>query len=462
MKKSYLVTLKYIKNKRQIENKMIQKIILSPFQKFVKIESFSGILLLIATLVALVWANSPFGDVYESIWQYEVGFKTQGFELSKPLILWINDGLMAIFFFLIGLEIKREFLIGELNSFKKLAFPLVGALGGMLIPVLVFLLLNENPETQKGWGIPMATDIAFSLAILKLLGNKVSLSLKIFLTAFAIVDDLGAVLVIAIFYSSSINLGMLSIAMLLLGVLYALSFKGYYSKFVLIFFGIIIWILFLKSGIHPTLAGVLLAFSVPVRQKINTPEFIDNLLKITKNIKASSSSDKPILSKEQIEQIDDLEDWTHKYQSPLQHLEHSLHDWVAYFIIPVFALANAGVLLNSDIELDTILIRNIIICLVFGNSIGISSIVLFAKKIKLIEVPKDISNWQIIGVSFLAGVGFTMAIFIAGLAFVDSQVFIDSAKIGILIGSLISALIGYTILRVKSNKKTTINSLEEV
>lgn len=442
----------------QNEKIMIQKIILSPFQKFVKIESFSGILLLIATIIALVWANSSFGDTYQSIWQYEIGFKAQGFELSKPLILWINDGLMAVFFFLIGLEIKREFLIGELNSFKKLAFPLVGALGGMLIPVLVFLLLNENPETLKGWGIPMATDIAFSLAILKVLGNKVPLSLKIFLTAFAIVDDLGAVLVIAMFYSGSISFGLLGIAVLLLAILYYLSFKGYYSKFIIILFGMIIWVLFLKSGIHPTLAGVLLAFAVPVRQKINTPEFIDNLLKITNNIKQSSSLNTPILSEQQIEQIDDLEDWTNKYQSPLQHLEHNLHDWVAYFIIPLFALANAGVLLNSDIVLDTILIRNIIICLVFGNSIGISSIVLFAKKMKIIEVPKDISNWQIVGVSFLAGIGFTMAIFIAGLAFVESPVFIDSAKIGILIGSLISALIGYTILRVKSTNKTEVSS----
>uniref|UniRef100_UPI003565F008 Na+/H+ antiporter NhaA n=1 Tax=Lutibacter sp. TaxID=1925666 RepID=UPI003565F008 len=173
---------------------MIKKIVLSPFQKFVKIESFSGILLLAATIIALVWANSSQGESYQSIWQYKIGFTSEIFELNKPLILWINDGLMAIFFFLIGLEIKREFLIGELNSLKKLAFPLFGALGGMLVPVLLFFIINQNPETLKGWGIPMATDIAFALAILKLLGNRVPLSLKIFLTAFAIVDDIGAVI----------------------------------------------------------------------------------------------------------------------------------------------------------------------------------------------------------------------------------------------------------------------------
>ena len=428
---------------------MGQKNILSPIQKFVNIESFSGILLLFATILALIWANSPFSESYQSLWQYKVGFTTESFELNKPLILWINDGLMAIFFLLIGLEIKREFLIGELNSVKKLAFPLFGALGGIIAPVLIYFILNQNPETIKGWGIPMATDIAFSLALLKVLGNRVPLSLKIFLTAFAIVDDLGAVLVIAIFYSSSIQLDLLGIAFLLLGILYFLSYKNYYSKFLLIFLGIIIWILFLKSGIHPTLAGILLAFSVPIRQKIKTPEFIDNLVTITNNIKQASVLKTPILSKEQIHEIDDLEDWASKYQSPLQHLEHSLHDWVAYLIIPIFALANSGVVLNNGLEIESLLVINIMICLVLGKSIGITSVILLAKKLKLIEVPSDISNKHIIGVSFLAGIGFTMAIFIASLAFTGSPQYIDSAKIGILIGSLIAALIGYIILRFK-------------
>ena len=437
---------------------MMQKRILSPFQKFVKIESFSGILLLGATIIALFWANSAFKESYQSILQYKIGFTTDHFELYKPLILWINDGLMAIFFFLIGLEIKREFLIGELNSVKKMAFPLFGALAGMSVPVLFFLVLNNNPETVKGWGIPMATDIAFSLAILKLLGRRVPLSLKIFLTAFAIVDDIGAVLVIVLFYGSSINFGLLLVALLLLGFLYFISSKGYYSKFLIVLFGGIIWLLFLKSGIHPTIAGILLAFSVPVRQKIDTPSFIAILEKITGNIKKASVSKKPILCKEQIEQIDDLEDWIDKYQSPLQHLEHKLHGWVAYLIIPVFALANAGVLISSSIDFDTNLIVNIVICLVLGNSFGISSIIIIAKKIKLIEVPKDIRIRQIFGVSFLAGIGFTMAIFIASMAFENNPAYIDSAKIGILIGSLISAIIGFAILRIKTKKLTPINS----
>ncbi len=429
---------------------MIQKAILTPFQKFVKIESFSGILLLAATLIALIWANSAFGDSYQSLWQYKIGFTSQGFELSKPLILWINDGLMAVFFFLIGLEIKREFLIGELNSLKKISFPLFGALGGMLVPMVFFIILNQNPATAKGWGIPMATDIAFSLAILNLLGKRVPMSLKLFLTAFAIVDDIGAVLVIAVFYSGNINFGMLLMGLLLLGFIYFISYKGYYSKYFTLIVGGVIWLLFLKSGVHPTIAGILLAFSVPVRQRIDTPTFIDNLVKITERIKKAEISEKPILCKAQIEQIDDLEDWTHKYQSPLQHLEHKLHNWVAYFIIPIFAMANAGIVISSEVNLDTQLIRNIILCLIFGNSIGITTVIFIAKKIKLIEVPSDLNSSSIIGVSFLAGIGFTMAIFVASLAFANNPVYIDSAKVGILIGSLISAIIGYLILRFKT------------
>jgi len=437
---------------------MIKRVFLTPFQKFVKIESFSGILLMFATIVALVWANSPFGDIYREIWQYDIGIVTETFEFKKPLILWINDGLMAIFFFLIGLEIKRELLIGELNTPKKIAFPLVGAIGGMLVPVAFFLVLNQNPDTLKGWGIPMATDIAFSLAILNVLGKRVPLSLKVFLTAFAIVDDIGAVLVIAIFYSGTINLTLLLIAVVMLAVLYFFSFRGYYSRFVMFFFGIIIWFLFLKAGIHPTVAGILLAFSVPIRQKIDTSTFLEQLEIVYNDIKQASILQKPILSSEQIQHIDDLEDWSSKFQSPLQHLEHNLHGWVAYFIIPIFALANAGVLISGAEHLDTALVTNIVICLILGKGIGITSLVMLAKQIKLIEIPSDISFKQILGVAFLAGIGFTMAIFIASLAFASTPEYIDSAKIGILIGSFISAIIGYTILRLDSTKTDNIST----
>ena len=429
---------------------------LPPFQKFIKIESFSGILLLFATLLALVWANSPFGDSYRELWQYEIGIITETFEFQKPLILWINDGLMAVFFFLIGLEIKRELMIGELNTPKKIAFPLVGAIGGMLVPVVFFLVLNQNPDTAKGWGIPMATDIAFSLAVLNVLGKRVPLSLKIFLTAFAIVDDIGAVLVIALFYSGSINMTLLLIALGLLAGLYAFSYKGFYSPFIMFIFGTVIWFLFLQAGIHPTVAGILMAFSVPIRQKIDTSMFLEQLENVYNDIKTSSILPTPILSNEQIENIDDLQDWTSKFQSPLQKLERSLHGWVAYFIIPIFALANAGVLIDSSIDLDTALVINIIICLILGKGIGVSSLVMIAKKFKIIEVPSEITFKDILGVSFLAGIGFTMAIFIASLAFASTPQYIDSAKVGILVGSFISAIIGFFILRSGTSKTSEI------
>ncbi|WP_179351458.1 Na+/H+ antiporter NhaA [Winogradskyella vidalii] len=432
---------------------MFRRIFLTPFQKFLKFQSSSGILLLLTTIIALIWANSPYFESYLNLWEYNVGITTDSFEFKKPLILWVNDGLMAIFFFLIGLEIKRELVIGELNSPMKIAFPLVGAIGGMLVPVAFFLLLNENPATTKGWGIPMATDIAFSLAILNALGNRVPLSLKVFLTAFAIVDDIGAVLVIAIFYSGSINMILLLIAGLLLAFLYFMSYKGKYSRFMLIFLGIIVWVLFLKAGIHPTVAGILLAFSVPIKQTINTSTFLDQLKKVYEDIKGSTILQKPILSNQQIHRVEDLEDMTEQFQSPLQHLEHKLHSWVAFLVLPIFALANAGVVIGDVSDMDTALVINIILSLVLGKGIGISLIVMICKKLKLIEVPSDITFMHIIGVAFLAGIGFTMAIFIASLAFADSPEFVDSAKIGILIASFISAIIGYVILYMNTKKK---------
>ncbi len=423
------------------------KNLLSPFQKFIQLESLSGILLLGTTVAALIWANSPWGATYESLWNYTVGFQTEDFSLQKPLILWINDGFMAIFFFLIGLEIKREVLIGELNSFKKMAFPLFGALGGMSVPVLFYLFLNNNPETLQGWGIPMATDIAFSLAILSALGSRIPLSLKVFLTAFAIVDDLGAVLVIALFYSGALKLSLLAIALIMLSFLYVLAYRGFYSKYFLIIAGSIIWLLFLKAGIHPTLAGVLLAFAVPLRQSIQTPAFIENLHTITSKLQVIPTREQPVLTREQMEQIDDLDDWIERFQSPLQHLEHNLHNLVAYLIIPLFALANAGVSIISDVPVDHDLVIQIVICLIAGNSIGITSIIFLTRKLRIVTIPVDIRNYHIIGVAFLAGIGFTMAIFIASLAFANAPQYVASAKIGILIGSFVSAIIGYSILR---------------
>ncbi len=432
---------------------MVKKFIVSPFQKFVKIESSSGIMLFGATVLAMILANSPLADQFSALWKYKIGISSTGFELVKPLILWINDGLMAIFFFLIGLEIKRELLLGELNTVKKASLPLFAAIGGMVIPVIFFFILNKDPQTSDAWGIPMATDIAFSLAILKLLGKRVPLGLKILLIAFAIVDDLGAVMVIAIFYSEQIKWSLIGIALVLLAILFFLSYRKIVARGLILIFGIIIWILFLKSGIHPTIAGILLAFTVPIRQRITLETYTKGLCDLVDNIKESGDSDSPLLSKEQIEGMDDLEDLTDKVQSPLQHLEHRLHNWVAFLIMPLFALSNSGVELNTGMELNTTLGITIALSLVAGKLLGVSLFSWIGIKSGLAQLPKEVNFGQIIGIALLAGVGFTMSIFVANLAFFDQEILLDSAKVGILTGSLIAGLSGYLVLRFTSVKK---------
>jgi Na+:H+ antiporter, NhaA family len=429
-------------------NKEEKNPFLSPVQKFIKAESFSGLLLFASMVLALVISNSPIREYFSAIWDYKIGITSDNFELVKPLILWINDGLMAIFFFLIGLEIKREILLGELNSIKKAALPIFAAIGGMLIPLSLFLVLNNNSETINGWGIPMATDIAFTLAILKLLGNKVPLSLKIFLTAFAIIDDIGAVLVIAIFYTADVSWLLLLFSGILFTVLYVLSYLRIYNKAVLLVFGFTIWLLFLKSGVHPTVAGILLAFAVPVRQRISEFRYAQKLENILKRLTASNNTNKlPVLSKGQIAEIDNLEEWTNKVQSPLQHLEHRLHYWVAFLIMPIFALSNAGVYVSSDMVIDLSFALNIALSLFLGKAVGVSLFSYVSIKLKIAELPKHTTFIDIIGVAILSGVGFTMSLFIGGLAFNNNDVLMNSAKIGIIVGSVVSGVIGYIVLR---------------
>jgi len=431
----------------------------SPFQKFVQIESLSGILLFGAAALAMILANSPLAAWFQSLWEYKIGISASGFELVKPLILWINDGLMAIFFFVIGLEIKRELLLGELNTVKKATFPLFAAVGGMVIPVVLFLVLNQNPETANAWGIPMATDIAFSLAILKLLGNKVPIGLKIFLIAFAIVDDLGAVLIIAVFYSEEIKWGLIGIAMILLMILIFLSSRKIYEWSLFLLFGVIIWVLFLKSGIHPTIAGVLMAFTIPVRRKIDLSTYVKGLGVIADNIRDSGDPKSPLLSKKQIEEIDNLEDWTEKTQSPLQHLEHKLHNWVAFLIMPLFALSNSGVQLGGEgMDLHLSLSGTLAISLVAGKLAGVALFSWVAIKLGVAELPLETTFRQIIGVAMLAGVGFTMSIFVANLAFPDQQMLLDSSKVGIIAGSLIAGLGGYLVLRLSQTRNRALEN----
>jgi NhaA family Na+:H+ antiporter len=439
----------------KLTNPMIlERRFITPFQRFVKIEGLGGYLLFGATIIAILWANSPWGDVYQNIWQYKIGLNADSFSLQKPLMLWINDALMAVFFFVIGLEIKRELLIGELNTTRKAALPLFAAIGGMAVPVTIFFILNQNSDASSGWGVPMATDIAFSLAIINALGKRVPLVLKVFLTAFAIVDDIGAVIVIAIFYSEEIKFGLILMAILPVMFLWVLSTFRYYSKFLWIALGAVVWFLFLKAGIHPTIAGVLLAFTVPIRRKINLRTFKTKLNSIVKRMDETIDEESLILSNRQIEQIDDLEDWTDKVQSPLQHLEHKLHYWVAYMIMPIFALANAGVVFDVELGIDWNIALIIAVALFAGKSIGIPLFTFIGLKLRITELAPGMNFKNILGVAFLAGVGFTMSIFISNLAFTDNPLLSNSAKIGILLGSVLSGLTGYYFLRIGCKKSS--------
>ncbi|MEM6737617.1 MAG: Na+/H+ antiporter NhaA [Bacteroidota bacterium] len=427
---------------------MIKKLLLTPFQKFVKTESLAGILLFGATIIALIWANSSYSELYEGLWQQTIGVSFQSFELKKPLILWINDGLMAVFFFLIGLELKRELLIGEINSVKKAAFPFIAALGGVLVPISLYLLLNQDPETEKGWGIPMATDIAFALALLSTLGKRVPLSLKIFLTAFAIIDDIAAVLVIALFYSINVGWYYILYGLILIASLGLLYYTRKYSFEIGIVLAIVIWFLFLKSGVHPTIAGVLLAFTIPLKRRINIKLYSTHLNEISKElVNVQDDDERHLLTKDEIKCIDHLDDLTFEVRSPLQHLEHKLHHLVAYFILPVFAFANAGVAISLNNDFDFSLMINIAISLFVGKFIGVASFSYLGNKLGITELPSGVHFKQIIGISAIAGVGFTMSIFIDNLAFYEEMISINSAKIGIIIGSVTSAILGYTILR---------------
>jgi NhaA family Na+:H+ antiporter len=429
----------------------MKSLLLTPFQKFVKSESLAGMLLFGATIIALIWANSSYGEHYANLWEYEIGISFQNFELRKPLILWINDGLMAIFFFLIGLELKRELLIGEINTPKKAAFPFVAALGGVLVPIGMYLFLNQNPETTKGWGVPMATDIAFALAILSTLGKRVPFSLKIFLTAFAIIDDIAAVLVIAVFYSISINWIFILYGAILISFLAILYYKNKYSFTIGIILAIVIWFLFLKSGIHPTIAGVLLAFTIPIKRRTNIKLFSANLTSISsKIVNVSDDSPKHLLTKKEMQCIDNLDDLIFEVRSPLQHLEHKLHGIIAYFILPVFAFANAGVVISFSYKFDFSLMTNIAVSLFVGKFIGVALFSYLGVKFKITELPRGVKFKQILGIAAIAGVGFTMSIFMANLAFYGNLIYINSVKVGVILGSLISGIVGYTILRLSS------------
>lgn len=421
--------------------------LLAPVSRFIHLEYTSGIVLLFSVIVAIAWANSGFHDSYEHLWHIKFTIGFADYMLSHPLHIWINDGLMAIFFFVIGLELKREFMEGELSTLSKAALPMTAALGGMLVPALIYYGINRGAQADHGWGIPMATDIAFALALLSMASKNIPSSLKVFLSALAVADDLGAVLVIAFFYTTQINFVPLAIGggfLLLLVVGNAMGIRG--SIFYLII-GIGVWIGFLLSGVHATIAGVLVAFTIPAATKIDEYVYPNTLRKLSHDFEVNDSDKGVLISPQQHKTIEKVKVLSMAAQTPLQNIENSLHPWVAFGIMPLFALANAGIVIGSNFFQSILNPVSIGVAagLILGKFIGILLFCWIMVKLKLAHLPQN-ANWKhIVGVALLAGIGFTMSLFISGLAFKD-QLLIDQAKYGILLASVFAGIAGTLVL----------------
>lgn len=376
--------------------------------KFFKMESSGGILLIVAAIIAMLFANTGLSVYYDLFLSTPVAVQVGGLEIAKPLLLWINDGLMAVFFFLVGLELKRELLEGELSDKRNIALPLFGAIGGMGIPALIYVYFNyDDPSALNGWAIPAATDIAFALGVLTLLGSRVPIALKVFLTSIAIFDDVGAVIIIAIFYTSKISLTALVVVAFCIPVLLLFNRRGVEAKSLYIFIGLIMWTATLKSGVHATLAGVLLAMFIPIKSRID-PGY-----------------------------------------SPLKSMEHDLHSVVAYFILPIFAFANAGISLRG-VGMEQLMHgvpMGIALGLFFGKQVGVFGLCWLAIKLNLCKLPSGMSWASLYGTACLCGIGFTMSLFIGSLAFEESGVnLLFDERLGIVIGSLLSGIVGYLTL----------------
>ncbi|MDQ7041053.1 MAG: Na+/H+ antiporter NhaA [Rhodothermus sp.] len=420
--------------------------LIRPFQEFFQTEAASGALLLASAVIAMVWANSPWGAFYRALWETKLTIGPEGAALSKSLLHWINDGLMVLFFLLVGLEIKRELLVGELSSPKKAGLAIAGAIGGMLVPALLYLTLNIGGIGERGWGIPMATDIAFALGVLALVGRGLPVGLRVFLAALAIVDDLGAVLVIAVFYTTDLSLGALLAAALVWGLLWGCNLLGVRQLWIYGALGVLLWLAVLKSGVHATVAGVLLALTIPARRAIDSAAFLEQVQALLDLFRRSRGRGR-LLSEEQRNVIYSLERACERVEAPLTRLEHGLHGLVAYVVMPVFALANAGVALGGDTGLSLMhpVTLGVVLGLLLGKPIGVLLASWLAVRLRLAELPAGVSWRQLLGVGCLCGIGFTMALFIAGLA-LPSPLLLDQAKVGILGASLLAGLLGWVFL----------------
>lgn len=425
--------------------------------RYINTETSGGFVLIIATIIALVWSNSSAYHSYHYIWhEFNVSLSWGDLVLKQNLHHWINDGLMVLFFFTVGLEIKREVMGGELASVKKAALPIGAAIGGMIMPAIFYSIITyQNPDYIPGWGIPMATDIAFALGLLAMLGNRVNINLKIFLTALAIADDLGAILVIAIFYTDTIHYTELLTALFFIGVLVVANLSGLRKAYFYALVGAIgVWISFVFSGVHATIAGVLIALTIPARTKINEDSYIEKLSQYLEKFKKEERiTSTTLLTQKQAHLISNIDKLNREAHTPLQQLEHFFHPLNAYIILPLFALSNAGVHINGSI-LDMLfhpIALAVIVGLVLGKFVGISLFSRVMVWLRIAELPTGVVWKQLYGVAFLGGIGFTMSMFVSDLAFIKNE-YKEVAKVGIMGASLISAIIGMIWLNVVSDK----------
>ncbi len=430
----------------------------SPLQRFIKKEASSSRLLLICVLIGLIWINLPFGETYTNLWNLYVGFNIGSLDFHQTLLHWINDGLMAIFFFVIGLELKRELLVGGLNDLREASLSIVAAIGGMVFPAVIYLVFNlPGSEGAKGWGIPMSTDIAISLGILALFSYNIPRMLKLLLTSIAIIDDLGAILVIAIFYSSQIKWVFLLISAIILGILILFNKIGIRNNLFFIIPGIFLWFFIFQSGVHATITGVLLAMTIPASKSIDITEFKDlsqKTLVYISNI--NMEEDGEVLAYMRYKaSVLALETSLRNIQAPLEIIEHKVINWVAFLIVPLFGLANSGInfltITSESFSLNVFL--GVFFGLFIGKPLGMFLFAWLYSKTKFVTLPSSINWLQILGIVFLGGIGFTMSNFIAGLTFSTDRALLDTAKLGILIASILATIIGFLILRYSIKRK---------
>jgi NhaA family Na+:H+ antiporter len=422
--------------------------VLAPMQEFIQQSQSGGIVLLVMTVIALALANSPLSATYLAVLDLPIGIAAGPLVLEESLLHWVNDGLMAIFFFLVGLEIKREVLVGELANLRAAMLPILAAFGGVCMPAAIYFAFNAGGTGARGWGVPMATDIAFALGCLALLGKRIPFGLKIFLTAVAIVDDLLAVLVIAVFYSSGLHLMVLGAGLAVLLILALANGFGFRSPLIYAGLGILVWLAFLHSGVHATIAGVLVALTVPARSRIDAQTFVRRARQTLRQFDQNQAADTPVrMAEAQQSAIIELEEVCEQAQAPLQKMEHRLHAWVGFVIMPIFALANAGVVLSThSLGSSLPVLFGIVLGLTLGKPIGILAAAWLAVRAGIAELPPGVSWRHMLGVGVLAGMGFTMSLFISALAFPDPNT-LATAKLAVLIASLLAGAVGLLLLR---------------